>query len=446
MKKFLSRAHFVLTGSALGVSACAGGASSSLPTGGASAAKMRRDAAKAAAATPTPVETGLGSDVNITLNATSSTITYNGETLVTMSYASQVLTVNCQGNVSTYAGPTPMPTATPTPTPTPKPTPTPTPKPTPTPTPVPTAKPTLEPTTIPKPTPPHICTVHGICTETASVERISQTGREAHYRDRAGNHFAAKPSKDGGLLISTKLLGGGVMSGHVRPNGAIYIAFSKAGLPRPLVLKFKPNAYKILNGKSTQRFTLSKVKSNVFSRRNNPSVPTRAALLRGAIAEDESSGGITLSSVSTAPSSVSSSSSPAPSPTASLPVIATVSNAPQNTPTPPDDEPTPVQPTPVPTQPGGGGSAPSPASCLTSAVIEFSDEVAGGAATVKLGAEITTFVDEILAAGTIDAAAIGAAALGSGLAAVFIVGGLFVIGVSFYAIYQDYQSCMNGNG
>lgn len=81
---------------------------------------------------------------------------------------------------------------------------------------------------------------------------------------------------------------------------------------------------------------------------------------------------------------------------------------------------------------------------------QWADDVLGGAATVGMGTVVAQLVNNIwkaaVAAGTVDAAVILAASLGSGTAVLFIVGGIFVAGVAAYAIYQQYKSCMAGNG
>jgi hypothetical protein len=384
-KRFLSRAEFALSAAALGVAGCAGRAT--VPTlGGASNSPIH----------PMDIATGLGAGVQITIDAAGNgVLTYNGSTLVSLQYANNILTVDANGQTQSYIQPDALTQSSGS---------------------------------------------AGVSTG-MSYQRISQDYKRktASYAGGKGSFVFAKRSHDNGVLLSMFHRGVPIHA-HVRPNGALSLSTLKTSGGKAMALHFKPGTFNRLDAKTAQTFELLDRNSDgrfaLEALRFPGKKKSRADLLSGIAHTQTISSQLgsltTQSSVSTA-------------------VLKTIANIIVHPPpagaTPPPSTIGPItiaQPPPQTISGGGGGGSTGMKEfdCLSSAVVTFADEIVGGAATVRTGALVTQFVGEALAGGTIDAAAIAAAALGSGFAVVLIVGGLFVIGVAAYSIYQDYKSCM----
>ncbi|MGB6061184.1 MAG: hypothetical protein WBG27_05770 [Candidatus Aquilonibacter sp.] len=276
--------------------------------------------------------------------------------------------------------------------------------------------------------------------------------KTAVFQASDGTPVYVVPAKDGGVHIDF-ICQGRRSRAHVRPNGAVSFSLGRMAGKVPLTARFQANNFQSLNTKGTQTFKLyGKSDGHSFGLRRRGSAndkTTRLKMLRNlARPLDDAATGATVVTISSISSASTATATPVPTPT--LPTIATVSSAPRNS--PPPNDPT-AQP--QPSSPSGGGNpSPTPTpnwqACLTEAVHQWADDVLGGAATVGMGAVVAQLVNNIwkaaVAAGTVDAAVILAASLGSGTAVLFIVGGIFVAGVAAYAIYQQYKSCMAGNG
>jgi len=135
--RLFRRAQFLIAGTALSISACAGGAKSLLPgsTSGASLSSRGKNAPRDATATPTPTAESDG--ISIIYGNGESSVVCNGQTIFENTFANNVVTMESLGGsesffpAETYSF-TVTGTAMATPTPTP--------------TPVPTVKPTVDPT------------------------------------------------------------------------------------------------------------------------------------------------------------------------------------------------------------------------------------------------------------------------------------------------------------
>jgi hypothetical protein len=336
-RRLLSRAQFVLAGTALGLASCGG---SQVSPRGLSAASTGRvgDASRetdAVATTPTPLSFGNG--VTVTDNGAGSTaVIYNGTTIMSVTATSETLTAVGFGSSESISLATPTPA--PTPTPTPEPTPTPTPRP----------SPTIKP-----------C-VGKTCLESASEEKpfaengLHLLGYSNHHKQlvfqRGNARIIAESGADKGLKFTTYGDNGISTVWNVSPQLGMQV--SVFGLPngmRPVNVRLSKQPFAVSGPHKRQVINLGfSAKRN--GRRVAQAVPvslagaTRRQILSGSVAAADLTTIATVTTVSTVAT---------PQPTPTLMTIVTVSTTPQPTPPP--------QPTPVPTsQPGGGGANPTP--------------------------------------------------------------------------------------